>query len=98
MSPSVRNPCSSFVSEDIPMSAASALNVPWYREPWPWLLMAGPAAVLVAGGFTIWIAFSTSDGLVVQDYYKQGLAVNKVLAREENAKRLGMTAGITLSP
>jgi len=21
---------------------------PWYREPWPWLLMAGPATVLVA--------------------------------------------------
>ncbi len=80
------------------MSAASALNVPWYREPWPWLLMAGPAAVLVAGAFTIWIAFTTSDGLVVQDYYKQGLAVNKVLAREETAKRLGMSAGITLSP
>ena len=25
---------------------------PWYREPWPWLLMSGPAAVLVAGAAT----------------------------------------------
>jgi hypothetical protein len=65
---------------------------PWYREPWPWLLMAGPAAVLVAGGFTMWIAFTTSDGLVAQDYYKQGMAVNKVLAKEENAARLGLSA------
>ncbi len=70
---------------------------PWYREPWPWLLMAGPAAVLVAGAFTIWIAFATSDGLVTQDYYKQGLAVNKVLEREEAASRMGLTAGIELA-
>lgn len=80
------------------MSAASALPTPWYREPWPWLLMAGPFAVLVAGAFTIWIAFSTSDGLVAQDYYKQGLAVNKVLAKEDAAARLGLVAQVGLSP
>jgi len=67
---------------------------PWYREPWPWLLMAGPATVLVAGAFTMWIAFSTSDGLVAQDYYKQGMAVNKVLAKEDKAARLGLSAAV----
>ena len=74
-----------------------ATTNPWYREPWPWLLMAGPAAVLVAGGFTMWIAFSTSDGLVAQDYYKQGMAVNKVLAKEQNAARLGLSAVVGLA-
>lgn len=69
---------------------------PWYREPWPWLLMAGPAMVLVAGAITTWMAFSTSDGLVEKDYYKQGLAVNKVLKREEAAARLGVSAEIDL--
>ena len=34
---------------------------PWYREPWPWLLMAGPAAVVVAGLITAWIAVKTDD-------------------------------------
>ena len=24
-------------------------NDPWYRHPWPWLLMLGPAIVVVAG-------------------------------------------------
>jgi len=71
---------------------------PWYREPWPWLLMAGPAAVLVAGGVTAWIAFSTADGLVADDYYKQGLAINKVLKREQSAARLGIAASIALQP
>ena len=60
---------------------------PWYREPWPWILMAGPAVVVVAGFFTLWLAVSTSDGLVVEDYYKQGLAINRVFAREDAAER-----------
>ncbi len=55
--------------------------LPWYREPWPWLLMAGPVAVIVAGIATIWIAVVSSDGLVVDDYYKQGLAINQTLER-----------------
>src|SRR5215831_12935369 len=71
---------------------------PWYREPWPWLLMSGPAAVLVAGAITTWIAFRTADGLVTDDYYKQGLAINKVLKREETAQRLGIAARVTLYP
>ena len=69
---------------------------PWYREPWPWLLMAGPAAVIVAGAATIWIAVASADGLVAEDYYRQGMAINKVLAREETARRLGITAEILL--
>jgi hypothetical protein len=67
---------------------------PWYREPWPWLLMSGPAAVLVAGAVTTWLAFASSDGLVAEDYYRQGLGINKVLAREEAAKRLGVDAEV----
>jgi hypothetical protein len=70
------------------------MNLPWYREPWPWILMAGPAAVLVAGAATVWIAFSSADGLVADDYYKRGLAINRVLAREDNARRLGIRAHI----
>ena len=78
------------------MTSAALDTGPWYRQRWPWILMAGPAAVLVAGAITTWIAFSTSDGLVAQDYYKQGLAVNKVLAKEEAAARLGLEARIEL--
>ena len=69
----------------------------WYRHPWPWLIMAGPAAVLVAGALTTWIAFASADGLVAEDYYKQGLGINRRLAREEEARRLGLTAEIRLA-
>lgn len=69
---------------------------PWYREPWPWLLMSGPGAVLVAGAVTMWIAFASADGLVAEDYYKQGLAINRVLAREEAARTRGISASLSL--
>ncbi len=71
---------------------------PWYREPWPWILMSGPAAVIVAGAATMWLAYSTSDGLVAEDYYKRGLAINKRIAKEEEAERLGISASIRLLP
>jgi hypothetical protein len=37
---------------------------PWYRHPWPWILMSGPAIVVVAGIFTAYLAVTTADGLV----------------------------------
>lgn len=71
----------------------NALN-PWYRERWPWILMSGPAIVIVAGVITTWIAFATSDGLVADDYYKRGLAVNAVLKREQAAAQRGIKAQV----
>lgn len=69
---------------------------PWYRERWPWLLILGPAAVLVAGAITTWIAFASADGLVAEDYYKQGLGINRRLAREDAAQKLGVDASLRL--
>lgn len=78
------------------MNSAQATvgTVPWYRQRWPWILMSGPAIVLVAGVITTWIAFDSADGLVADDYYRKGLAINKVIAREEKARSLGLTADI----
>lgn len=67
-------------------------SLPWYREPWPWLLMAGPAAVVVAGVYTMVLAIRSDDGLVAEDYYKQGMAINRELAREKNAQTLNISA------
>ena len=68
----------------------------WYKEPWPWILMSGPAAVLVAGAFTMWLAYSGADGLVADDYYKRGLAINKVLAKEDEARRRGLVVFLSM--
>jgi uncharacterized protein len=71
------------------MNPTSATR-PWFREPWPWYLAAGPLIVVVASLTTAWIAYSTSDGLVTDDYYKQGLAVDRTLARSKEAVALGL--------
>jgi uncharacterized protein len=67
---------------------------PWYREPWPWLLMAGPCAVIVAGFFTLWLAVRSDDGLVADDYYKRGLAINQTLSRTQRAAQLALGARV----
>lgn len=74
------------------MTSPNTNSKPWYREPWPWILMAGPAIVVVAGFITAWLAVRSSDGLVEDDYYKQGLAVNQRQARDHEAAGLGLSA------
>lgn len=73
-----------------------AIAKPWHREPWPWILMAGPAIVVVAGFATLWLAVKSDDGLVADDYYRRGLAINQTLTREQNARDLGLSADVTL--
>ena len=70
---------------------------PWYREPWPWYLMLGPALVVVAGLYLLWLSIVTSDGLVADDYYKQGLAINALLEREQRSEALGLGADVDLA-
>lgn len=67
-------------------------RAPWYREPWPWLLMAGPALVVVASMITLWLAVTSDDGLVIDDYYKRGLAINQTLTRDRAAVARGYRA------
>lgn len=68
----------------------------WYREPWPWILMVAPAAAVLAGAVTIGLALHSFDGLVAEDYYKQGLAVNQRLARVQTATALGVSGTLAI--
>lgn len=67
---------------------------PWYRNRWPWILMAGPAIVVVAGIATAVLAVQTDDPVVADDYYTQGLAINRELAREQRARDLAVGASL----
>jgi hypothetical protein len=66
----------------------------WYLEPWPWILAAGPITVVIAGAITVWLAVKSDDGLVADDYYKQGLAINQVIHRDQAAAELGLSANV----
>jgi hypothetical protein len=73
------------------------VHKPWFKEPWPWILMAGPVVVIVAGVVTTWLAIKSNDGLVSDDYYKQGLAVNQRFKRDHQASDMGLHADVMLS-
>lgn len=76
---------------------APTTSEPWYRHPWPWVFIGMLAVTVIAGGITLWLAISTSDGLVADDYYKQGLGINKQLARSEQAVALDLAGTMRLS-
>jgi len=71
---------------------------PWYAHRWPWLLMIGPVTVVVAGIYTGWLAFSRPDALVVDDYYKQGKAINQDLRRDRVAAGMGLSLDLRYDP
>jgi hypothetical protein len=58
--------------------------------------MAAPAAAVIGGGIILALAIGSADGLVAEDYYKQGLAVNQQLARVEKARELGVQGEIAV--
>ena len=68
---------------------------PWYRHRWPWLLAIAPAAALVGGIVTFWLAAHTADSMVVDDYYREGRAINQQLARDQQASVLGLHATLS---
>lgn len=74
------------------MAANSEDISPWWRQPWPWFLISLPAAAVVGGIVTIWLATRNPDSLVSDDYYKEGLAIHQILDRDAQAKTLGIGA------
>lgn len=66
--------------------------LPWYKQFWPWFIILLPAVVVVAGLVTLVIAINNADSLVADDYYQQGLTINRVLAEDDMAGKLRLTA------
>jgi uncharacterized protein len=53
-------------------------STPWYREPWPWLLMLGPFVAIIGCAITITLALENfSDQPIYDGGYKRGLVVDR---------------------
>jgi uncharacterized protein len=58
-------------------------GAPWYKYGHVWLVIAGPALVVVAALATAWIAVRSPDPVLEEDYYRRGIEINKQLAADK---------------
>ena len=69
---------------------------PWYRQFWPWFIIALPASAVVAGLFTLWLAMQTTDTLIEEADVGMDVVTERNLAAERTAAELGITATVQI--
>lgn len=60
-------------------------NSPWWKFGHVWLVIAGPAIVVIASFITLYLAVTRPDPVVTEDYYRKGIEINKTLGSDSGA-------------
>jgi len=55
---------------------------PWWKFGYVWLVISGPAAVVLAGFFTLYLAVIGVDPVVDENYYRKGIEINRTLTEQ----------------
>jgi len=71
---------------------------PWYRQFWPWFIIALPASAVVAGLTTVWISMQTTDSLVVRSDDGVKNATDRRISAERLASELDLAAILAIDP
>ena len=69
---------------------------PWYRQFWPWFIIALPASAVIAGLTTVWISMQTTDSLVVRSDDGVRNAADRRLSAQRLATELGLAAAVEI--
>lgn len=77
-----------------PHSDTPEALLPWYKQFWFCFVFGLPAVVVIAAIGTVILAFNSADSMVSDNYYKQGLAINALVADINHAKALDLSADI----
>jgi|WetSurMetagenome_2_1015567.scaffolds.fasta_scaffold04176_1 uncharacterized protein len=71
---------------------------PWYKEFYVWLILLFPFSAIVVGLSMLGVSWVTFDGLVVDDYYKKGLEINRSFERDKMALKYGLEGYLQANP
>ena len=69
---------------------------PWYRQFWPWFIIALPASAVVASLYTVSLAVRTTDSLVVTSEDGMDVVTSRHLAAERSAAEHGVSATLEI--
>jgi hypothetical protein len=72
-----------YMQSDIPTA--------WYKQFWPWFLIIVPITSMVLSFSMMGLAFNGEDSMVIDDYYKEGRAINLKIQKFEQAKILNIS-------
>ncbi|WP_355659737.1 FixH family protein [Halomonas salifodinae] len=65
---------------------------PWYKQFWPWFMLIILGASMISSTTFLVLSIRTADGIVQEDYYEHGRSINMVLAKQQRAAELGLSA------
>lgn len=57
----------------------------WWRFGHVWLVVSGPAIVVVASFVTLYLAWSGQDPVLDEDYYQKGININRSLQAQADS-------------
>ena len=78
------------------ITTADEIFTPWYKEPWAWFVVIILTVSVCWGIFQLTVAFRNADSVVIDDYYKNGRAINEDLTRDQNAQQLDIKAKLVI--
>lgn len=71
-------------------------TTPWFRQFWPWFLIALPAAAVIASVYTLFLAMNTSDSLVSASNDGMDVIAERHIAAERRAATLGLNVQLQI--
>ena len=52
---------------------------PWWKEPYVWMVIAGPLSAVIACGITAFYIFQGVDAVVSEEDYREGIAISRAV-------------------
>ncbi len=71
-------------------------TTPWYKQFWPWFILSPLIMVVIASVWMTYIATTTHDGAIVDNYYKDGLSIVERTEQDEWAQARNLSGQLQM--